>query len=120
MMDLTTFKFSLSNPSEIEDTKRRTLTLLQRRDLRPQQSKTEHVEISEELRSYLLLIQRTPGMGSTQRDKAHGVSGAKGSRLRKKLRELDLITERKVKQGRGRPISHIRLTERAERHLKPN
>ena len=119
-MDFTTFKFLLSHRSEIEETKRRTIRLLQCRDLRPQQSKTDHVEISEELRIYLLLIQRTPGMGSTQRDKAHGFSGAKGSRLRKKLRELDLITECKVKQGRGRPISHIRLTERAERHLKPN
>ncbi len=48
----------------------------------------------------------------------HGISAAKGSRLRKKLCELDFITESKLKQGRGRPISLVRLTERAERHLK--
>ena len=117
-MDFRTFKFSLSNPSEIEETKRRTIRLLQRRDLRPQQSKTDQVEMSKEFRSYLLLIQRTPRMASTQRDKAHDISVAKGSRLRKKLCELDLITESKQKQGRGRPISLVRLTERAERHLK--
>ena len=110
-MDFTTFKFSLSNPSEIEDTKHRTIRLLQSSE--PPQNRMDHAEISEELRSYLLLIQRTPRMASTQRDKAHGISVAKGSRLRKKLYELDLITESKLKQGRGRPISLVRLTERA-------
>ena len=114
-MDFTTFKFSLSTPSEIEDTKRRTIRLLQSSE--PSQNRVD-VEISKELRSYLLLIQRTPRMASTQRDKAHGISAAKGSRLRKKLCELDFITESKLKQGRGRPISLVRLTERAERHLK--
>jgi len=115
-MDFTNFKFSIATQSEIKDRKRHTFNVLLVGDSTEIKPKSSH--ISKELLNYLFFIHESPGMSSSQRDKAHGISGAKGTRLRKQLIELELIEESRIKQARGRPISDIRLTENGDQYLK--
>ena len=115
-MDFSNFKFSIANQGEIKDRKRQTASILVMGD--PRQNKQGSNHISKELLNYLVFIYETPGMSSSQRDKDYGISGAKGTRLRKQLVKLGLIEESKIKQGRGRPISDIRLTKDGENKLK--
>jgi len=116
-MDFTNFKFSIATQAEIKDRKRYTSIVLREKDS-IKTTKPKNRDIPRELFKYLIFIHESPGMSSTQRDQAHGISGAKGTRLRKQLMELELIRESKVNQGRGRPISDTRLTQKGEKYLK--
>ena len=74
----------------------------------------------KELFEYLAFIQQTPGMSASERDKAYSISGAKGTRLRKELTELGLIRAGTIRQGRGRPVTDVQVTDKGEKYLKIN
>ena len=58
-------------------------------------------------------------MSSTHRDRAYEIPGAKGTRLRQRLKDLGLIQEFDVNPGgHGRKFKGFRLTEDGENILK--
>ena len=109
------FKFEIASAKEIEECRRTTSEAL----MVASPQTTYQKRIPKDLLDYLRFISETPEMSSTQRDKAYEIPGAKGTRLRKKLKDLDLIQEFEVNPGgHGRKFKGFRLTESGEGALK--
>lgn len=110
-MDFSSFRFHrIASPREVADRKKETADQLQ-----PSQSPENQKlpQLSRDLIEYLRIIHESPGLPATTRDDQFNISRRKGSVLRKRLSELDLIESQRVaKVGKGRPYDDVSLTQR--------
>ena len=69
-------------------------------------------QISPDLVNYLRGIHENPGLAATKRDSLLGISISRGSKMRTRLLECDLIYDELVNPGeRGRSFKDCRLTK---------
>lgn len=119
-MDYYVFRFPRNaTPQEIAARKQRSVA-----DLMPhveevaespgRQYRVEAPPLSDDLLHYLRILERSPGMPATERDRAHGISKARGDRLRKRLVSLGLVEGVSASTGQhGGNFKDYRLTPEA-------
>ena len=69
------------------------------------------MQLSPELLSYLRLIAQTQGVSSSARDRVHHISPKKGVAFRQELIRRGLLVEVHIRDGVGRPVNDLQVTE---------